>query len=160
MVSVYESALRVHRLHAQNLISTVLRDHFRSLDASGLVPPYPIPERSDIYGATEGLKKSKPGVVSRTLLPTIRSLRWSFRCDQVSRVVRGASGIGALFAGRRFTDDESDTPDRRVAMWIERQGPKLIPDSSSGLEVERTRLALCPDVGRIIRFYEGLSLDD
>jgi len=45
-------------------------------------------------------------------------------------------------------------------MWIERQGPKLIPDSTSGLEVERTRLALCPGVGGIIRFYEGLSVDD
>jgi len=45
-------------------------------------------------------------------------------------------------------------------MWIEKQGPGLIPDSSPGLEVERTRLALCPDVGKIIRFYEGLSLDD
>ena len=102
---------------------------------------------------------SKPGVVSRTLLPTIRSLRWSFKRDQVSRVVRAASGIGSLFAGREPTGDGSDTPDRSVAMWIERQGPKVIPDSSPGLEVERTRLALCPDVGKIIRFYEGLSLD-
>jgi hypothetical protein len=103
--------------------------------------------------------RSKPGVVSRTLLPTIRSLRWSFKRDQVSRVVRGAGGIGAL-ARRRPVDGESGTSDRSVAMWIEKQGPKLIPDSSSGLEVERTRLALCPGVGKIIRFYEGLSLDD
>lgn len=103
---------------------------------------------------------SKPGVVSRTLLPAIRSLRWSFKRDQVSRVVRGAGGIGALFASRRSADDGSDSPDRGVATWIEKQGPKLIPDSSSGLGVERTRLALCPDVGKIIRFYERLSLDD
>ena len=68
-------------------------------------------------------------------------------------------GIGAL-ARRRPTDGESGTSDRSMAMWIKKQGPKLIPDSSSGLEVERTRLALCPDVGKIIRFYEGLSLDD
>jgi len=160
MASIYENALRLHRVHAQNLISIVLRDNFRSSNPSGLVPPYPIPERFDIYGVTEGLKKSKPGVVSRTLFPTIRSLRWSFKRDQVSQVVRRAGGIGALFAGRKSADDESDTPDRRVALWIEKQGPKLIPDSSSGLEVERTRLALCPDVGKIIRFYEGLSLDD
>ena len=104
--------------------------------------------------------KSRPGVISRTLLPAIRNLRWSFKRDQVSRVIRGAGGIGALFARRRSSDDEPDTPDRGVAMWIEKQGPKLIPDSSSGLGMERTRLALCPDVGKIIRFYEGLSLDD
>jgi len=160
MVSIYENALRLHRLHAQNLISAVLRGRFRPSNPSVLVHPYSITEASDIYGITEGLKKSKPGVVSRTLLPTIRRLRWSFKRDQVSRVVRGASGIGALFARRRSADDELDTPDRSVAMWIEKQGPKLIPDSSSGLEVERTRLALCPDVGKIIRFYEELSLND
>ena len=104
--------------------------------------------------------RSKPGVVSRTLLPVIRSLRWSFKRDQVSRVVRGAGGIGALFGRRRSTDDESDAPERSVAMWIEKQGPKVIPDSDNRSGVERTRLALCPDVGNIIRFYEGLSLDD
>ena len=69
-------------------------------------------------------------------------------------MVRGARGIGALFAKH----DDRDASYRSVAMWIERQGPKLIPDSTSGLEVERTRLALCPDVGKIIRFYEGLSV--
>ncbi|KAF9647433.1 hypothetical protein BDM02DRAFT_3145869 [Thelephora ganbajun] len=159
MVSVYENALRVHRLHAQNLISTVLRGRLQSSNPSAVVPPHSITGRSDIY-VTEGLKRSKPGVVSRTLLPTIRSLRWNFKRDQVSRVVRGASGIGALFAKRKSSDDESDTSDRNVAIWIEKQGPKLIPDSSSGLEVERTRLALCPDVGKIIKFYEGLSVDD
>jgi hypothetical protein len=75
-------------------------------------------------------------------------------------VVRGASGIGALFAKPKPAVGETDASHRNLAMWIERQGPKLIPDSSSGLEVERTRLALCPDVGKIIRFYEGLSVDD
>ena len=159
MISVYESSLRLHRLHAQNLISTVLRGRLQPSNPSAVGPQHPITGRSDIYGSTEGLKRRKPGVVSRTLLPTIRNLRWSFKRDQVSRVVRGASGIGTLFARRRSTDDGSDTPDRSVAMWIEKQGPKLIPDSSPGLEVERTRLALCPDVGKIIRFYEGLSLD-
>jgi hypothetical protein len=159
MVSIYESALRLHRRHAQNLISTILRGSFQPSNPGVFIPPYPITGRSDIYGTTEGLMRSKPGVVSRTLLPTIRSLRWSFKRDQVSRVVRGAGGIGAL-ARRRPVDGESGTSDRSVAMWIEKQGPKLIPDSSSGLEVERTRLALCPGVGKIIRFYEGLSLDD
>jgi len=151
MVSVYENALRLHRVHAQNLISAVLRGRFQSSNS--------IAGRSDIYCVTEGLR-SKPGVVSRTLLPAIRSLRWSFKRDQFSRVVRGAGGIGALFVRRKSAHDESDAPDRSVAMWIEKQGPKVIPDSNSGLGVERTRLALCPDVGKIIRFYEGLSLDD
>ena len=140
----------MNRVHAQNLISTVLRGRSQSSNPSVLVPPYPV---------AEGLVRSKPGVVSRTLLPTIRSLRWCFKRDQVSRVVRGAGGIGALFARCRPAGDELDTPNRSVAMWIEKQGPKVIPDSSSGLEVERTRLALCPGVGKIIKFYEGLSLD-
>ena len=157
MASIYENAIRLHRLHAQTLISTVLRDRLQSSDSAvGLTTG-----RFDIYGSTEGLKRSKPGVVSRTLLPTIRNLRWSLKRDQVSRVVRGASGIGALFARRGSTHGGSDlTSDRGVAMWIEKQGPRMIPDSSSGLEVERTRLALCPDVGKIIKFYEGLSLHD
>jgi len=75
-------------------------------------------------------------------------------------VVRGASGIGALFAKRKSTNGETDASYPSVATWIEKQGPKLIPDSNSGLGVERTRLALCPGVGKIIRFYEGLSIDD
>ena len=99
--------------------------------------------------------------MSRTLLPTIRNLRWSLKRDQVSRVVRGANGIGALFARHGSIHGGSDaTSDRGVAIWIEKQGPRMIPDSNSGLEVERTRLALCPGVGKIIKFYEGLSLHD
>ena len=150
----------MHRLHAQNLISAVLRGRLQSPSSNPLVASYPITVWSNIYGATDDLKKVKPGVVSRTLLPTIRSLRWCFKRDQVSRVVRGAGGIGALFVRRRTPDDEADTPHRSVATWIEKQGPRLIPDSNSGPEVERTRLALCPDVRKIIRFYEGLSVDD
>lgn len=160
MVFVYESARKVHRLHAQNLISTVLRGRLQSSRSNPLVASYPITVWSGIYGATDDLRKTKPGVVSRTLLPTIRSLRWCFKRDQVSRVVRGASGIGALFAKRGTSGDEVDTSRRSVATWIEKQGPRLIPDSNSGPEVERTRLALCPGVRKIIRFYEGLSVDD
>lgn len=160
MVSVHESSLRIHRLRAKNLVSAVLRGRLQPSNSSTPIASYATAARTGTYGVTEGLKRSKPGVVSRTLLPTIRNLGWSFRRDQVSRVVRGASGIGALFAKRRSADGEVDTSHRSVAMWIEKQGPKLIPDSSPGLEVERTRLALCPDVGKIIRFYEGLSVDD
>lgn len=160
MVSVYENALRLHRLHAQSLIAAILKDRFQPAGQNGRVLKYTVTGPSGI-DVTGGLKKTKPGVVSRALLPTIRSLRWSFKRDQVSRVVRGANGIGALFAKRRSADHEADTSSgRSVAMWIEKQGPRLIPDSSSGPEVERTRLALCPGVGKIIRFYEGLSVDD
>jgi hypothetical protein len=160
MVLVLENTLRIHRLRAKNLVSAVLRGRLQPSGPSALVASYSTTIRTDIHGVTEGLKKTKPGVVSRTLLPTIRSLGWCFKRDQVSRVVRGASGIGALFIKRGSADGETDSPHRSVATWIEKQGPKLVPDSSPGLEVERTRLALCPGVGKIIRFYEGLSVDD
>ena len=160
MASVYENALRVHRLHTQSLVSAALRGRFQFSDLRSLGRVRPMTEWSDIPGVTDGLKKSKPGAVSRALLPTIQSLRWCLKRDQVSRVVRGGSGIGALFVKHRSSDGETDASHRSVAMWIEQQGPKLIPDSNSGPEVERTRLALCPDVGKIIRFYEGLAVND
>jgi len=74
-------------------------------------------------------------------------------------VVRGGNGIGTLFAQRKPSGGKAEASHRSLAMWIEKQGSKLIPDSNSGLGAERIRLALCPDVGKVIKFYEGLSLD-
>ena len=60
MISVYEKALRLHRLHAQNLISAVLRHRFQSLNTTAILPPHHVDGWSDIHGSTDGLKRTKP----------------------------------------------------------------------------------------------------
>src|SRR5258708_861947 len=74
--------------------------------------------------------------VSRTLIPIIRKLRWSLQRDKFSRMLRDTSGIGQGGG---------------VAAWIQAQGPSMIQEG------ERMRLAICPNVKKIIRYWEGLA---
>ena len=77
-------------------------------------------------------------VCSPRLLPAVRSLKWSIRKDTFARMVRerenncssGASGAMSWFEGRGR------------GLWKEN---------------ERIRLAICPGVGKIVRFFESIG---
>lgn len=70
-------------------------------------------------------------------MPVIRKLRWSLQRDQLSRVIRdSASGLGKIGG---------------IAAWIEDKGPSKVQDG------ERVRLALCPGVKKVVRFYESVD---
>jgi hypothetical protein len=74
--------------------------------------------------------------LSRSLLPVIHQLKWSFQRDALSRTVRSFHGITG-----RVID---------FGTWFERKGHRIMEDN------ERVRLAICPDIRKITAFYEGL----
>lgn len=67
--------------------------------------------------------------VSPALLPTVHRLKWSIQRDSVSRQMRSKHK-------------------RPVVEWIELLGPRILPGD------ERTRLALCPGIRRIVKYFD------
>lgn len=74
--------------------------------------------------------------VSRSLLPTVHQLKWSIKRDKLSQMLR--SGAGGSMLAR--------------PVWLERTRSIL-------RENDRVRLGLCPDIRRIVRFYDNLTLN-
>ncbi|KAK7063945.1 hypothetical protein R3P38DRAFT_2821383 [Favolaschia claudopus] len=70
--------------------------------------------------------------ISRSLLPIVRKLKWSLQRDKLAKQVRDGSGIFG------------------VGKWLEGRMHILH-------EGERVRLAICPDVKRIVGMYEGMA---
>ncbi|KAJ7040289.1 hypothetical protein C8F04DRAFT_251542 [Mycena alexandri] len=71
--------------------------------------------------------------ISRSLLPIIRKLKFSLQRDKLARMVRDGSGILG------------------VNKWLEGRA-HIVHDSG-----ERVRLAICPDIRKIVGFYEALT---
>ncbi|KAJ7459092.1 hypothetical protein B0H11DRAFT_1817648 [Mycena galericulata] len=85
--------------------------------------------QSQVYPDVESSSLS----ISRSLLPVMRKLKWSLKRDKLSKMVRDGSGISC------------------VGKWLEGNGRNLVRDG------ERVRLAICPDVRKIVGFYEDLT---
>ena len=71
--------------------------------------------------------------VSHSLLPVMRELKWSIQKDRLAKAVRNISDGG-------------------VARWLDGRGRSLVNEG------ERVRLALCPDVRRIVRLFEQMNV--
>ncbi|KAJ7103213.1 hypothetical protein B0H15DRAFT_200780 [Mycena belliarum] len=69
--------------------------------------------------------------ISRLLLPVMRKLKWSLQRDKLAKMVRDDSGILG------------------VGKWLE--GNPIVHEG------ERVRLAICPDIRKIVGFYEGIT---
>ncbi|KAH0591068.1 hypothetical protein H2248_001174 [Termitomyces sp. 'cryptogamus'] len=122
----YENGLRLARRHASDVISIHLRRLSKReefLDSISHVLPN---------------VESSSHMISRSLLPAIHKLKWSFQRDKFAKMVR----IGSWASGQ----DRANIGD-----WRERKGHSIVEDG------ERVRLAMCPDIRRIVRFYEGLA---
>ncbi|KAJ6575447.1 hypothetical protein B0H19DRAFT_1128731 [Mycena capillaripes] len=85
--------------------------------------------QSQVYPDIESSSLS----ISRSLLPIMRKLKWSLQRDKLAKMVRDSSGIF------------------RVNQWLEGQRHILH-------EGERVRLAICPDIRKIVGFYENLTV--
>jgi hypothetical protein len=83
-------------------------------------------------GILPDIESSSPRI-SRTILPAMHDLKWSIQRDKLSKAVKSKSGGG-------------------LATWLEGRGRSLVSDG------ERVRLALCGDVRKLVRFWEGLGL--
>ncbi|KAG1757205.1 hypothetical protein EDB19DRAFT_1623853 [Suillus lakei] len=134
-VDQYDSGLRLQRERTGLIISSHLR---RRVPAPvGLKLLY----HSHIMPDVESSLLS----VSRSLLPVVRKLKWSIQRDKLANEVRGLSN-GALGLGNSTLPLTGS-----LGAWIELKGPGVVKDC------ERVRLALCPDVSRMVKFYESLG---
>lgn len=85
------------------------------------------------------MEASSPnGKMSRRLAPVVHKLKWALQRDKLSKMVR-----------MKFCNGVDGTVG--LGNWLERQGYGLVEES------EKVRLAICPDIRKIIGFYEGLS---
>lgn len=131
----YQNSLRIQQIHTKILLSAYLRTRLSPPTALKLL------HYSHILPDVESSILS----VSRSLLPVVHKLKWSIQKDNTSRVIRAhtfssmnPSEFVHPFAGGFGT-------------WAELKGTYIFGDS------ERVRLALCPDVRKMIKFYEEMA---
>jgi hypothetical protein len=125
----YENGLRFARRHAGDVISVQLHKR-RSIS------PRDVLNSLHTAGVLPDVESSSL-TLARSLLPVIHRLKWSFQRDALSRTVKG------------FHDITTGIVD--FGAWFERKGQGIVEDD------ERVRLAICPDIRKIIAFYEGLG---
>ncbi|KAG8219547.1 hypothetical protein J3R82DRAFT_497 [Butyriboletus roseoflavus] len=131
----YENILRIQQTHTKVLLSAYLRTRLslptalKSLHYSHVLP--------DIESSIIS--------VSRSLLPVVHKLKWSIQKDNMSRIIR-AHTFGAI-----NLSETSHPFNGGFGMWAELKGTNIFGDS------ERVRLALCPDVRKMIKFYEAMA---
>ncbi|KAG6337065.1 hypothetical protein ID866_2018, partial [Astraeus odoratus] len=137
-VKQYQYSVRLSQRHTQVVLSAHLRrrphvpSSLRSLHDSHVLP--------DVESSTLS--------ISRTLLPVVHKLKWSLQKDRMARVIRRSMcGAIANGAGKGPLSPYS----AGFGAWIERHGQSIFGDT------ERVRLALCPDVRKMIQFYESMS---
>ncbi|KAI6135558.1 hypothetical protein F5141DRAFT_995598 [Pisolithus sp. B1] len=138
-VKQYENGLRLNRQHTRVVLSAHLRSRphvsyaLKSLHYSHVLP--------DAESSTLS--------ISRTLLPVVHQLKWSIQKDRMARIIRGSMcGMMASGFGPKGT---SRSHPGCFGAWIECHGQNIFGES------ERLRLALCPDVRKIIQFYEKMA---
>ena len=131
----YESTLHVQQTHTKVLLSSYLRTRLsaptalKSLHYSHVLP--------DIESSILS--------VSRSLLPVVHKLKWSIQKDNMSRIIR-AHTFSAMNLSK-----SSHPFNGGFGVWAELKGINIFGDS------ERVRLALCPDVRKMIKFYEEMA---
>ena len=132
MVKQYETSQSLQRNRARTVLAHTLRT--RST-----------PGAHDIFYHTRVLpaesyspsSASHAPHVSPRLVSTVRRLRWALQRDRLAHFVKDRSEMVKNGSLGKWLEG-----DGRVVMWREN---------------ERVRLALCPGIKGIVRFYEGLS---
>ncbi|KAH0838058.1 hypothetical protein J3R83DRAFT_6298 [Lanmaoa asiatica] len=133
----YENILRIQQTHTKILLSSYLRTRLspptalKSLHHSHVLP--------DIESSILS--------VSRSLLPVVHNLKWSIQKDNMSRVIR-AHTFGAMNLSKPSHPFKGG-----FGTWAELKGANINIFGDS----ERVRLALCPDVRKMIKFYEEMA---
>ncbi|KAI9570300.1 hypothetical protein HD554DRAFT_2204100 [Boletus coccyginus] len=131
----YEITLRVQQTHTKVLLSSYLRTR--------LSPPTALKSLHYLHVLPD--IESSILSVSRSLLPVVHKLKWSIQKDNMSRIIRTHtfSAMNLCTSPHPFNG--------RFGMWAEFKGANIFGES------ERVRLALCPDVRKMIKFYEEMA---
>jgi len=82
------------------------------------------------------IESSSPNI-SRRLLPIVHKLKWSLQRANIARLLNARIDLVST---------------RGLGEWLEESGRCLLS------EHERVRLALCPDINKMVRFYESLGV--
>ncbi|KAL7285075.1 hypothetical protein PYCCODRAFT_1436872 [Trametes coccinea BRFM310] len=82
-------------------------------------------------------REASAAPVSAPLVSTVRRLRWALQRDRLARLVKDRCEL---------------VKNGGVVAWLEGKGRSALTR-----ENERVRLALCPGIKEIVKFYEGLS---
>ncbi|TFK77395.1 hypothetical protein BDN72DRAFT_953835 [Pluteus cervinus] len=127
----YEAGRRLSRQHTRDILSDHLK---RRPEALGVLlksfhGTYILP---DVEFAT--------AKISRSLLPTVRKLKWSLHCDQIAKKMRESS---------HGSQEGQETVN--FGVWLEKRGRGVVQDT------ERVLLALCPGIRGVARRYEALA---
>ncbi|TFK56716.1 hypothetical protein OE88DRAFT_1803384 [Heliocybe sulcata] len=127
-VKQYENLIKLQRRHTCDVLSI----HFRRRSVA----------REKALDALCNARvlpdaESSSLTISRSLLPVMRKLKWSIQRDQLAQMVRDKALVARGPGG--------------PAAWLEAKGRTVM------IESERLRLALCPGVRKIVKFYEGLG---
>ncbi|EPQ60357.1 hypothetical protein GLOTRDRAFT_135065 [Gloeophyllum trabeum ATCC 11539] len=127
-VKQYENLLRLQRRHTCDVLSI----HFRRRSAAQKKALDVLRDAGVLPDA-----ESSSMHVSRSLIPVMHQLKWSIQRDRLAKVVRDKGLIAKGPGG--------------PAAWLEAKGRTLVKEG------ERVRLALCPGVRKIVKFYEELG---
>ena len=136
MVKQYETSQSLQRNRARTVLAHTLRT--RSTPGAHDIFYHTRVLPAESYSPSSSSASHAPHVSPR-LVSTVRRLRWALQRDRLAHFVKDRSemvkdGNGGLM---KWLEGNG-----RVVMWREN---------------ERLRLALCPGIKGIVRFYEGLA---
>ncbi|KAJ3721755.1 hypothetical protein C8R42DRAFT_702824 [Lentinula raphanica] len=134
----YETSLKLARNQTCRIISMQLRQ--RRSDSSSLLKTL-----HQIHILPD--EESSSLLVSRSLLPVMRKLKWSIQRDNLSKRIRD----GTLCSIPGQSSNKSLGSLEAFCIWLESRGRGIVHEN------ERVRLAICPDVRKKVGFYEGLE---
>ncbi|KZT30880.1 hypothetical protein NEOLEDRAFT_1083387 [Neolentinus lepideus HHB14362 ss-1] len=127
-VKQYENLLKLQRRHTCDVLSI----HFRQRSSA----------QKKVLNALRDARvlpdaESLSFTISRSLIPVMHKLKWSIQRDRLAQMVRDKGLVPRGLDG--------------PAAWLDAKGRTVM------IESERVRLALCPGVRKIVKFYEGLG---
>lgn len=99
-------------------------------------PPNQVLKQLHYSHVLPDMESSSPNM-SRSLLPIVHKLKWSLQRANLARLLNARSAIVST---------------RSIGEWLEGKGKGLLS------EHERVRLAICPDISKVVRFYESLGV--
>jgi hypothetical protein len=136
-------SLRLKRKHIVNALSRNLRRRSNTSSGESGKGSLDALHNALVLPDAESARLS----VSRSLLPRIRKLKWAIQRDTFALAARTGSVLHLASADPGIYDLSR----LRLGKWIEAKGQAVMQDN------ERVRLAICPDVRKIIGHYEQLS---